>query len=110
MIIPTVITPLLIEQKDNQRYIDEAVKKGETPPTLSKWDLITYNAQSIQSIGGNDVAVSTIETIKSFIEEPLECSRPYHVNVSITPYNDHNGRAALSAKIISLASDLGQKK
>lgn len=110
MIISTVLTPLLIEEKDNQRYIDDAVKKSETPPAPSKWKLITYNAQSIQSIGGNDVAVSTIETIKSFVEEPLEVSHPYHVNISITPYNDHNGRAALSAKIISLASDLGQKK
>jgi len=99
----TIITPLAVERKNNAVFIERALERKETPPSPSEWQLIKYNDVHVEDVEGIQIKVSTIETIKAFLDFDVELKKPLHAIVFFVPYKDNSGAAAISAKIVGVA-------
>jgi len=102
MILTVLITPLQIKKNvSNQTNIDYSIKEGKEPPTLKEWDEVIYNSKSIQIVGDVEVAVSTIEKMKSVCNYDFEVGKSVLVTVDLYPWFMEGGKG-ISAKILGV--------
>jgi len=99
MRVNCVITPLICEAEDNSHFVEKATKElADYIPKLSHFHNITFNAQSTEMVGDQEVQISTLEKIKCYAGE-LETGKPAKVTIEFGSYA-MNGKHGLTTKIV----------
>ncbi len=102
-VFTSIITPLKVEIKNNQFYIDQAKEKKTSPPSFLEFQEITYVSSYIDDVDGIEVPVSTIEKIKTNSIFEFELKKPLKAIIKFIAYDMGKG-ANVSAKIIGIES------
>jgi len=102
MILTVLITPLELNKNlDNQSKIDYAIKEGKEPPKKKVWDEIRYQSKSMETVGGLELEVSSIEKMKSTCEFDFTMGKAYLVQVNLFAWS-MNGKSGISSTIVSV--------
>jgi len=103
MVFTSIITPLKIEVKNNQFYIDQAKEKKVTLPTFQEFQELTYVSSYMDDVDGIEVPVSNVEKIKTNQVFDIKIKEPINAVIKFASYDMGKGHS-ISAKIIGIGS------